>query len=66
MRKRRGRWEEEEEEEEGEVDKLHTVYLQLYLELIAYSCLLYKYVSLQDIINISKTKFSYGWTNRIK
>ena len=28
-----GRWEEE--------DSLHTVYLQLYLELIAYPCLLY-------------------------
>ena len=33
-----GRW----EEEEGEDDSLHTVYLQLYPELIAYPCLLYK------------------------
>ena len=33
MRRGIGRWEEE--------DSLHTVYLQLYLELIAYPCLLY-------------------------
>ena len=33
MRRQIGRWEEE--------DILHTVYLQLYLELIAYPCLLY-------------------------
>ena len=33
MRRQMGRWEEE--------DILHTVYLQLYLELIAYPCLLY-------------------------
>ena len=32
-----GKWEGEEEEEE---DSLHTVYLQLYPELIAYPCLL--------------------------
>ena len=31
-----GRWE---EEEEGEEDSLHTVYLHLYPELIAYPCL---------------------------
>ena len=31
--------EDEEEEEEGEEDKLHTVYLQLYPELIVYPCL---------------------------
>ena len=31
--------EDEEKEEEGEEDKLHTVYLQLYPELIVYPCL---------------------------
>ena len=29
----------EEEDEKGEEDSLHTVYLQLYPELIAYPCL---------------------------
>ena len=34
-----GEEDQEKEEEEEKVDRLHTVFLELYLELIAYRCL---------------------------
>ena len=58
MRRGIGRWEEE--------DSLHTVYLQLYLELIAYPCLLYVTEAYHPEILVSTSvSTSRGWSRAV-